>query len=117
MRETQSRVNDIFTSNTERGVSEEELVEHQDQIIESAGEQANNSVKTSFILEQIADKEKIEVSQEEVLNRVDQIAARQTLLQRFTQGLPGLPISYMEEQYRKIAERLVRLSNKVGKLQ
>ena len=77
MRETQSRVNDIFTSNTERGVSEEELVEHQDQIIESAGEQANNSVKTSFILEQIADKEKIEVSQEEVLNRVDQIAARQ----------------------------------------
>ena len=77
MRETQSRVNDIFTSNTERGVSEDELVEHQDQIIESAGEQANNSVKTSFILEQIADKEKIEVSQEEVLNRVDQIAARQ----------------------------------------
>ena len=77
MRETQSRVNDIFTSNTERGVSEDELVEHQDQIIESAGEQANNSVKTSFILEQIADKEKIEVSQEEVLNRVDQIATRQ----------------------------------------
>ena len=77
MRETHSRVNDIFTSNTERGVSEDELVEHQDQIIESAGEQANNSVKTSFILEQIADKEKIEVSQEEVLNRVDQIAARQ----------------------------------------
>ena len=61
MRETQSRVNDIFTSNTERGVSEDELVEHQDQIIESAGEQANNSVKTSFILEQIADKEKIEI--------------------------------------------------------
>ena len=77
MRETQSRVNDIFNSNTERGVSEEELVEHQEQIIESAGEQANNSVKTSFILEQIAEKEKIEVSQEEVLNRVNEIAARQ----------------------------------------
>ena len=77
MRETQSRVNDIFNSNTERGVSEEELVEHQEQIIESAGEQANNSVKTSFILEQIAEKEKIEVGQEEVLNRVNEIAARQ----------------------------------------
>ena len=77
MRETQSRVNDIFNSNTERGVSEEELVKHQEQIIESAGEQANNSVKTSFILEQIAEKEKIEVAQEEVLNRVNEIAARQ----------------------------------------
>ena len=77
MRETQSRVNDIFNSNTERGVSEEELVEHQEQIIESAGEQANNSVKTSFILEQIAEKEKIEVGEEEVLNRVNEIAARQ----------------------------------------
>ena len=77
MRETQSRVNDIFNSNTERGVSEGELVEHQEQIIESAGEQANNSVKTSFILEQIAEKEKIEVGQEEVLNRVNEIAARQ----------------------------------------
>ena len=59
MRETQSRVNDIFNSNTERGVSEEELVEHQEQIIESAGEQANNSVKTSFIPEQIAEKKKL----------------------------------------------------------
>ena len=56
MRETQSRVNDIFNSNTERGVSEEELVEHQEQIIESAGEQANNSVKTSFIRANLEEK-------------------------------------------------------------
>ena len=88
MRETQSRVNDIFNSNTERGVSEEELVEHQEQIIESAGQQANNSVKTSFILEQIADKEKIEVTQEEVLNRVGEIAARQkTSVKQLTKQL------------------------------
>ena len=88
MRETQSRVNDIFNSNTERGVSEEELVEHQEQIIESAGQQANNSVKTSFILEQIADKEKIEVTQEEVLNRVGEIAANQkTSVKQLTKQL------------------------------
>ena len=88
MRETQSRVNDIFNSNTERGVSEEELVEHQEQIIESAGQQANNSVKTSFILEQIADKEKIEVTKEEVLNRVGEIAARQkTSVKQLTKQL------------------------------
>jgi len=88
VRETQSRVNDIFNSNTERGVSEEELVEHQEQIIESAGQQANNSVKTSFILEQIADKEKIEVTQEEVLNRVGEIATRQkTSVKQLTKQL------------------------------
>tara|TARA_B100001123_G_C15301254_1_gene1021122 strand:- start:959 stop:2287 length:1329 start_codon:yes stop_codon:yes gene_type:complete len=88
MRETQSRVNDIFASNTERGVSEEELVEHQEKIIESAGQQAHSSVKTSFILEQIAEKEEIEVSQEEILERVSQIAARQkTSVKQLTKQL------------------------------
>ena len=88
MRETQSRVNDIFASNTERGVSEEELVEHQEEIIESAGQQAHSSVKTSFILEQIAEKEDIEVSQEEILERVSQIAARQkTSVKQLTKQL------------------------------
>jgi trigger factor len=88
MRETQSRVNDIFASNTERGVSEDELVEHQEEIIESAGQQAHSSVKTSFILEQIAEKEDIEVSQEEILERVSQIAARQkTSVKQLTKQL------------------------------
>lgn len=88
MRETQSRVNDIFSSNTERGVSEDELVEHQEEIIESAGQQAQSSVKTSFILEQIAEKEKIDVSQEEILERVSQIAARQkTSVKQLTKQL------------------------------
>ena len=88
MRETQSRVNDIFASNTERGVSEDELVEHQEEIIESAGQQAHSSVKTSFILEQIAEKEEIEVSQEEILERVSQIAARQkTSVKQLTKQL------------------------------
>ena len=88
MRETQSRVNDIFSSNTDRGVSEDELVEHQEEIIESAGQQAQSSVKTSFILEQIAEKEKIDVSQEEILERVSQIAARQkTSVKQLTKQL------------------------------
>ena len=88
MRETQSRVNDIFSSNTERGVSEDELVEHQEEIIESAGQQAHSSVKTSFILEQIAEKEEVDVSQEEILERVSQIAARQkTSVKQLTKQL------------------------------
>jgi trigger factor len=76
MRETQSRVNDIVSSNSERGISEEEIVENQEKIIQTAGEQANLSVKTSFILEQIAEAEDIKVSREELLGRVAEIAAR-----------------------------------------
>ena len=76
MRETQSRVNDIVTSNSERGIPEEEIVENQQQIIQTAGEQASMSVKTSFILEQIADAEDIKVTREELLGRVAEIAAR-----------------------------------------
>ncbi|MED5471925.1 MAG: trigger factor, partial [Verrucomicrobiota bacterium] len=65
-----------------------ELVEHQEEIIESAGQQAHSSVKTSFILEQIAEKEEIEVSQEEILERVSQIAARQkTSVKQLTKQL------------------------------
>ena len=76
MRETQSRVNDIVNSNSERGISEDEIMENQEKIIQTAGEQANMSVKTSFILEQIAEAEDIKVSREELLGRVAEIAAR-----------------------------------------
>ncbi|MCP4849873.1 MAG: trigger factor [Verrucomicrobiaceae bacterium] len=88
MRETQSRVNDIVNSNSERGIPEEEIVENQQQIIQTAGEQANLSVKTSFILEQIADAEDIKVSREELLGRVAEIAARnKTPVKKLTKQL------------------------------
>lgn len=88
VRETQSRVNDIVNSNSERGITEEEIVENQQQIIQTAGEQANLSVKTSFILEQIADAEDIKVSREELLGRVAEIAARnKTPVKKLTKQL------------------------------
>ncbi len=88
MRETQSRVNDIVTSNSERGITEEEIVENQQQIIQTAGEQASLSVKTSFILEQIADAEDIKVSREALLGRVAEIAARnKTQVKKLTKQL------------------------------
>ena len=54
----------------------QEIMENQEKIIQTAGEQANMSVKTSFILEQIAEAEDIKVSREELLGRVAEIAAR-----------------------------------------
>ena len=88
MRETQSRVNDIVNSNSERGIAEEEIMENQQQIIQTAGQQAALSVKTSFILEQIADAEDIKVSREELLGRVAEIAQRnKTPVKKLTKQL------------------------------
>ncbi len=88
MRETQSRVNDIVNSNSERGIAQEEIMENQQQIIQTAGQQATLSVKTSFILEQIADAEDIKVSREELLGRVAEIAQRnKTPVKKLTKQL------------------------------
>lgn len=76
MRETQSRVDEIVNSNSERGIAQDEIVENQQKIIEAAGQQAALSVKTSFIIEQIADAEEIKVEREDLMARVAEIAAR-----------------------------------------
>ena len=66
-----------------------------------------DALKKKLLMASMLKNEKIKPIATGSTDVANQIAARQTLLQRLTQGLPGLPISYMEEQYRKIAERLV----------
>ncbi len=74
--ETQSRVNDIVEENTRRGMEDEKIEEARDEIIQAASQQAKMSVKTSFVLKQIAEREKIEPSQEKILQRIAQLAAQ-----------------------------------------
>ncbi len=75
-RETQSRVDEIVNSNSERGIAQEEIVQNQEKIIQAAGQQAALSVRTSFIIEQIAEAEDIKVDRDELMGRVAEIAAR-----------------------------------------
>lgn len=64
--ETQRQVNQIVNRIHQQGMSEEQITGQKDAIIKHASTQAEVNVKTSFILRQIAEKEQIEATQEEV---------------------------------------------------
>ncbi|MEM9478087.1 MAG: trigger factor [Verrucomicrobiota bacterium] len=80
--ETQSRAQNIVSEQMQRGAQEEQLREAEQDIIQSAGAQAMLSIKASFILEQIADAEKVEVEQSEILAQVDAMAKHYKLSQK-----------------------------------
>lgn len=65
--ETQRQVNQIVTQIHQRGMSEDEITGHKDAIIQHASTQAEVNVKTAFILRQIAEKEKIQTSERELV--------------------------------------------------
>ena len=67
---TQNRVDTLVNHNLERGISEDEILEHQAEIIENAGEQAKQSVKTDFILSEIAIEEELSATQEDLINAI-----------------------------------------------
>lgn len=81
-RETQSRMQSIVTEQMQRGAKEDQLKEFGEQIAQSAGAQAMLSLKAGFILEQIADKEGIEVSEGELMSQVDAHAKHYKLSQK-----------------------------------
>ncbi len=65
--ETQRQVNELVYRGQMHGLTDEQISEQQDAIIQHAATQAQVSVKTSFILRQIAEKENIEASEKEIL--------------------------------------------------
>ena len=75
--ETQRQVNQMVSRGYEQGMSEGEIEENQEDLMKSAETQAKNNVKTMFILEEIAQKEGITASQEEVSQRVMMTAQQQ----------------------------------------
>ena len=75
--ETQSRVNEIAADAQKRGMPESEILALQDEIVENASRQAKLNVKTAFILDNIAEQEKIDASNDEVSNAIMNMAAQQ----------------------------------------
>ena len=73
--ETRNVVYDIVRENQSRGVSRELIEQQKDQIYSVASESAKNRVKASFLLQKIAEKEGIKVSQQEVAMRIEHLAA------------------------------------------
>jgi trigger factor len=73
--ETKNVVYDIVRENQKRGVSRELIEQEKDKIYSAAAQGAKERVKVAFLLQKIAEKEEIKVSQEEVAQRVSQMAA------------------------------------------
>ena len=73
-RETRNVVYDIVQENSKRGVTRQSIEENKDQIYSAASSGAKERVKASFLLQRIAEKEDIKVSQEEIARRISYLA-------------------------------------------
>ncbi|NCC51565.1 MAG: trigger factor [Spartobacteria bacterium] len=63
---TRQEIQNIVGMNLKRGVTEEEITEHKDQLFASAAHSAKERVKLRYILYRIASEEKIDVSMDEI---------------------------------------------------
>ena len=68
--ETRRALNELVHRNRERGVPDELLKGKEKELIEGAGSLAAHRLKTNFILHRIAEAEKLEVSREEIDERI-----------------------------------------------
>ena len=87
-RETKNVVYDIVNENQKRGVPREAVEKQKDQIYSAAADSAKNRVKLRFLLDKIAEKENIKVTQEELASRVTYLAAvYEVPVERFAKDL------------------------------
>lgn len=75
-REFSSILRDIVQENQARGVSEEELRKHQEELIGAAQQGARERVRGNFLLLRVAEKEKLEVTEQDLTMRVLEMASR-----------------------------------------
>ena len=73
--ETRNVVFDIVQENAKRGVSRQDIEQQKERIYTAATHGAKERVKVAFLLQKIAEKEDIKVSQEEVAQRIQHLAA------------------------------------------
>lgn len=74
--ETRRALGELVQRNRQRGIPDELLKGKEKELIEGAGGLAAHRLKTNFILHRIAEREKIEVTREELRDRMREEAAR-----------------------------------------
>jgi trigger factor len=74
--QTRRIMSEIVEHNQQRGVSEESLRESGKEIIDTASRSAKDRLKASFILSRIGEEEKVEVSANELKQRVAELASQ-----------------------------------------
>ena len=77
--ETNYILKDIVGNSQARGISDEEIKAHTQEIIQNASQTASNRVRSNFLLARIADEEKIEETDAEVYKAVLEMAERQQM--------------------------------------
>ena len=86
--ETKNVVYNIVQENTKRGVARDLIEKEKDQIYNAAANSAKERVKVAFLIQRIAEKEDIKVSQDEVLQRLQSMAqAYQIPVDKFIKDL------------------------------
>jgi len=65
----------LIEENQRRGVPQEELLKHKDEILAAAGRSAEENVKLSFLLRKVAETEGLKVEETEILHEVTHLAA------------------------------------------
>ncbi len=72
--ETQGQADQMVRDSLQRGMTEEQIAASKDELEEAAATRAESSLKTNFLLTEIAEKEEIKVESSEVLQRVTMMA-------------------------------------------
>ncbi|MEO7299662.1 MAG: trigger factor [Verrucomicrobiota bacterium] len=110
--ETRSIVYNIVGENQKRGVAKELIEQQKTEIYNSASATAKDRVKASFLFQKIAEKEAIKVEQNEVMQRVQQLAANyQMPPDKFVKELQkrnGVNEIYEQLQSEKVIDFLVQ---------
>ena len=110
-------VYDIVRENTQRGVAREAIEKQKDEIYAAAAGNAKERVKLAFLVQRIAEQEKIQVSQEEAMRRAQSLAVMyQIPLEQFIKDLQKR--NGVNELYDQIAhEKVLTFLEKNAKIE
>ncbi len=108
--ETRHVVYDLVRQNTQRGVARDAIEQQKDQIYAAAAGNARERVRLAFVVQRIAEQEKIQVSQEDAMRRAQSLAMmNQVPLEQFVKDLQqrnGVNQLYEEVLHEKVLELL-----------
>ncbi len=108
--ETRNVVYDLVRQNTQRGVAREIIEQQKDEIYAAAAGNARERVRLAFIVQRIAESEKISVNQEEVVKRAQTVAMmNQIPFDQFVKDLQkrdGVNELYEQVLHEKVLELL-----------
>ena len=108
--ETRNVVYNLVRQNTQRGVARELIEKQKDEIYAAAAGTARERVRLAFIVQRIAEQEKIQVAQEEALRHAQKLAMmNQVPLEQFIKDLQqrnGVNELYEQVLHEKVLELL-----------